>query len=158
NGGSSASCPAGSPCFIDIVVPDLKGASPGADYLSKEGSTLQRIAAYETGTGASLSRGPCGATACGNRTIRIYSNAPIDTTGVVDPLVWSPSVANGADTGDAFNNYVLKWHSAGTQFLVEMAGHLAVSGTPGTGSTAWGPSGANSCVTAHTCGGAALIS
>ncbi|MCI0595308.1 MAG: hypothetical protein L0Z48_02065, partial [candidate division Zixibacteria bacterium] len=88
--------------FIDVVVPD-------DPYLSKDGLTSSRIAAYEA--------------IRGNRTIRIYGNAPISAGS----LTICHDVAAGADNGDSYAHYVLQWTSTSTQILVEMAGHLAVS-------------------------------
>src|SRR5215510_10250653 len=87
--------------------------------MSKDGSTAARISAYEATNG--------------NRTIRLYGNAPI--TGAA--LTLSHSVASAGDTGDSDVNYILTWQSTSTTILVEMAGHLAVTGD-GTG-VSWGP-------------------
>ncbi len=89
--------------FLDVSVPDDA-------FVSADGSTQDRINAYET--------------ANGNRTIRIYGNAAI----VSASLTLAHSVANFGDTGDSDINYVLTWTSASTQVLIEMGGHLAVSG------------------------------
>ena len=102
--------------FVDVDVPD-------DPYISKDGSTLNRITAYETS----------GTPVHGNRTIRIYGDAPIGAAS----LTLCHDVAAGADTGDSSVHYVLTWTSTSTQLLVEMAGHLAVSGD-GTG-LSWGP-------------------
>src|SRR5215510_10900405 len=87
--------------------------------MSKDGSTAARIAAYEATNG--------------NRTIRLYGNAPI--TGAA--LTVSHSVAPAGDTGDSDVSYILTWQSTSTTILVEMAGHLAVT-VDGTG-VSWGP-------------------
>jgi len=97
--------------WVDVAVPD-------DPYLSKDGSTLAKIQAYEA--------------LFGNRTIRIYGNQPISSTLVTV----CHNVAAGADTGDSYAHYVLTWTSTSTQIIVEMAGHLAVSGD-GT-SFSWG--------------------
>jgi hypothetical protein len=89
------------------------------------GSTQQRINAYET----------LGSPAFGNRTIRICGNAPITASFSVADLIGSHT---GPDTGDSDINYTLNWTSASTAIYIEMAGHLAVSGTSGVTSVAWG--------------------
>src|SRR5215813_13479863 len=99
-------------CAIDVDIPD-------DTYMSKDGSTAARIAAYEATNG--------------NRTIRLYGNAPI----TVAALTLSHSVAAAGDTGDSDVSYILTWQSTSTTILVEMAGHLAVTGD-GTG-VSWGP-------------------
>src|SRR5262249_13363842 len=97
---------------VDVDIPD-------DPYMSKDGLTATRIAAYEATNG--------------NRTIRLYGNAPI----TVAALTLSHSVAPAGDTADSDVNYVLTWQSTSTTILVEMAGHLAVTGD-GTG-VSWGP-------------------
>ncbi len=99
--------------YTDIPVPD-------DPYVSKDGSTQAKINAYEV--------------VRGNRTIRIYakSGSPISASS----LTVAHDVANGADTGDSFAQYTLTWTSNSDQFVIEMAGHLAVSGD-GTGFS-WG--------------------
>jgi hypothetical protein len=99
-------------CVVDVVVPD-------DPFVSKDGSTATKIAAYEAGHG--------------NRTIRLYGNTPISNAS----LAVCHTVAAGADTGDSFAEYVLTWTSTSDQILVEAAGHLAVTGD-GTGES-WGP-------------------
>lgn len=113
-GPGISTCPGGpSNCAVDVVVPD-------DPYISKDGSTASKIAAYEAGHG--------------NRTVRIYGNAPI--TGA--SISVCHDVAASADTGDSFAGYVLTWTSTSTQIMVEMAGHLAVTGDDNTGFN-WGP-------------------
>ena len=92
---------------------------PDDPFISKDGSTQSRINAYEA--------------AYGNRTIKLYGNQPITAAA----LTMTHSVANGADTGDSDAKYVLTWTSASTNLLIEMAGHLAITGD-GTGMS-WGP-------------------
>ena len=99
------------PYFIDVSVPD-------DTYLSKDGSTAARIAAYEAEHG--------------NRTVRIYASQPISGGS----MTVCHDVAAGADTGDSFAHYVLTWTSSADQIVVELAGHLGVGGD-GTGET-WG--------------------
>jgi len=100
-------------CVVDVVVPD-------DTYVSKDGSTATKIAAYEAGHG--------------NRTLRLYGNTPITGASVAV----CHTVAAGADTGDSFAEYILTWTSTSDQILVETAGHLAVSGDDATGFN-WGP-------------------
>ena len=92
---------------------------PDDPYVSKDGSTQPRIDAYEA--------------VHGNRQIRICGNQPITSAS------WNSmahDVANGADTGDSFIEYELTWTSNSTQILIQMGGHLAMSGND---SMAWGP-------------------
>lgn len=110
--GTTCSTVRGGVNFVDVVVPD-------DSYISKDGSTAAKIAAYET--------------THGNRTIRIYGNAPISGAA----LSITHSVANLADTGDSDTKYILTWNSTATTILIEMAGHLAITGD-GTGES-WGP-------------------
>ena len=98
--------------FLDIDIPD-------DPYVSKDGSTATKIAAYEA--------------THGNRTVRVYGNAAI-TSGSMSV---SHDVAAGADGGDSYAQYVLTWTSTSTQILIELGGHLANTGD-GTGDS-WGP-------------------
>jgi len=96
---------------------------PDDPFVSKDGSTQTRIDAYET--------------QFGNRQIKIYGDQPITAAS----LTLSHDVSSpGGDTGDSYIEYVLAWTSNSTQILIEMAGHLAMSGDPGTNPIAWGPS------------------
>jgi uncharacterized repeat protein (TIGR01451 family) len=95
---------------------------PDDPFISKDGSTQDRIDAYEG--------------EFGNRRIKIYGNEPIAAAG----LTLSHDVPNNGDTGDSYINYVLTWTSNSTQIIIEMAGHLAMSGDPTTNPIAWGPS------------------
>ncbi len=90
--------------FLDVEVPD-------DPYLSADGPTQTRIDAYEA--------------LRGNRTIRIWGNAPI-TAG---SLNLTHNVADEADTGNSQVDYVLNWTSASTEVLIEMAGHIAMANT-----------------------------
>jgi len=94
---------------------------PDDTFDSKDGSTQARITAYEA--------------QFGNREITIYGNEPITAVN----LTLSHNVPSGGDTGDSDVNYVLTWTSNSTQIIIEMAGHLAVSGDPLTNPLAWGP-------------------
>ena len=85
---------------------------------SNDGSTLQRIQAYEA--------------VYGNRYLRIYANAPVSNATMTIVNHSSP------DTGDSDVNYLLSWTSAATSVLVEVAGHLSVTGVDNTGIN-WGP-------------------
>jgi hypothetical protein len=82
-----------------------------------DGSTLTKILAYEG--------------VFGNRTIKIYGNSPITLASLPVP------VHTGLDTGDSDVNYILTWTSASTEIMIEMGGHLAVTGTALGWS--WGP-------------------
>ena len=116
----------GPPNTLGATCQSLRGGAnkanvelPDDNYVdSQDGSTLQRIMAYEA--------------IYGNRYLRIYANAPINSA--------SMTIANhdGPDTGDSDVNYVLSWNSTATQVLVEVAGHLAVTGLNNTGVN-WGP-------------------
>ena len=94
---------------------------PNDPFISKDGSTQARINAYEL--------------KYGDRFIRICGNQPI--TSAVLTLV-GHDVANGADTGDSFINYQLSWTSASDQIMVELSGHLSMSGDPAINPIAWG--------------------
>jgi hypothetical protein len=85
---------------------------------STDGSTLQRIQAYEA--------------IYGNRYLRIYADQPISNA--------SMTVVNhsGPDTGDSDVNYILQYSGTATTVLIEVAGHLAVTGTNANGIN-WGP-------------------
>jgi hypothetical protein len=86
-----------------IIVPD-------DPYISKDGSTQMRINAYEA--------------SYGNREIILRGNQPI----LAANLQLAHSVAAGADAGDSDIRYTLTWTSQSTQVMVEMGGHLAISG------------------------------
>src|SRR6266705_177468 len=122
-----------NPCGLDIGPPAslttlcsvLHGGTNVADialsadsFISKDGSTAAKIAAYEAGHGP--------------RTIRILGDAPFSNAA----LSVCHDVADGGDTSDSFALYALTWDSASTNILIEMAGHLSISGD-GTGDT-WG--------------------
>jgi len=101
----------------NCVVMDL----PDDPFISKDGSTQSRINAYES--------------AFGNRTIRICGNQSISSASVT---LCGHDVPNLGDTGDSSINYILTWTSNSTQLVVEMAGHLSVSGDPNVNPVAWG--------------------
>jgi hypothetical protein len=94
---------------------------PDDPFVSKDGSTQDRIDAYEA--------------MWGNRQIRICGNQAITSASWVSMV---HDVANGGDTGDSYIEYELTWTSASTQILIEMAGHLSVSGDPVNNPIAWG--------------------
>jgi len=99
---------------------------PDDAFISKDDSdptltTQTRIDAYEI--------------AHGNRQIRICGNAAITSASWVS---MAHDVANGGDTGDSYIDYELTWTSTSTQILIEMAGHLAISGDPASNPIAWG--------------------
>jgi hypothetical protein len=97
--------------FVNVAV-------PADSFISKDGSTADRILAYETRHGS--------------RTIRIHGDAPVSNA----VLRICHDVPDGEDTGDSFALYALTWDSASPNILIEMAGHLSISGN-GTGAT-WG--------------------
>ena len=93
---------------------------PDDPFVSKDGSTQARIDAYEA--------------QFGNRQIKIYGDQPFVAAG----LTLTHTVSNGGDTGDSDIEYVLTWTSNSTQILIEMAGHLALSGSTMFYPIAWG--------------------
>jgi len=93
---------------------------PDDPFVSKDGSTQTRIAAYEA--------------QFENRQIKIYGDQPFAAAG----MTLSHTVSSGGDTGDSYIEYVLSWTSNSTQILIEMAGHLAASGDPAVNPVAWG--------------------
>jgi len=93
---------------------------PNDPFVSKDGSTQSRINAYEA--------------EFGNRQIKIYGDQPFATAG----LTLSHTVSDGGDTGDSDIEYELTWTSNSTQILIEMAGHLSLSGSPIGDPVAWG--------------------
>ncbi len=104
---------AGANCVV-VSVPD-------DPFISKDGSTQDRIDAYEG--------------SFGNRTVRICGNTPISTASLA---MCGHDVANLGDTGDSNISYMLSWTSTSTQLVVEMAGHLSVTGDPNVMPIAWG--------------------
>jgi len=103
------------PYCVDVEVPN-------DTFMSKDGPTLDRILAYEA--------------EFGNREIRICGNAAITSASFT--AIYH-DVANYSDTGDSYVHYELTWESTSDQILIEMAGHLAVSGDPSLNAIAWGP-------------------
>ncbi|KPJ59290.1 MAG: hypothetical protein AMJ46_11635, partial [Latescibacteria bacterium DG_63] len=95
---------------------------PDDTYMSKDGSTLSRIQAYESYTGT-------------NRFIRFWGNQPI--TG--GSMSLTHDVGPGGDTGDSYAQYVITLNTTSTELMMEMAGHLARSGDPMFDPQAWGP-------------------
>jgi hypothetical protein len=100
--------------FVDVDLPD-------DTFVSKDGATNTRIAAYEA--------------TYGNRTMRLYSQTDFSGTPVVT-LTHSPSGA-GSDTGDSYVFVTLTYSTTTVSNAVdlEFAGHLAVSGASAVG---WG--------------------
>ena len=122
--GQACGAAIGPPNTLSATCTSLRGGSnffvvdvPDDPFTSKDGSTQSRINAYES--------------VRGNRTIKIYGDALITAAS----LTLSHSVGDGGDTGDSEISYTLTWTSASTQILIEMAGHLAKSGTA---ADAWG--------------------
>ncbi|MBK5285756.1 MAG: hypothetical protein JJE25_10175, partial [Bacteroidia bacterium] len=108
--------------FIDLDIPD-------DTYMSHSGPTLDRIQAYEA------------IPAHGNRTIRVWGNQPFinpgnTTENHVSNMIHS--VGPGGDTGDSDASFSVLVHTTSTTIIIELAGHLAVTGTGtyGTGNTA----------------------
>src|SRR5712692_3641236 len=118
-----------NPCGEDIGPPGSLGATctalragpaaniktvpaPGDPFVSKDGSTQQRITAFEG--------------AFGPRSIKIYGNQSIGSA--VLAITGHDPAANGSDTSDSFVIYDFMWVSTSDTVLIEMAGHLAVSG------------------------------
>jgi len=98
---------------INVDVPD-------DPFISKDGSTQDRIDAYEA--------------EFGNRQIKIYGDQPISAAN----MTLLHSVDDEEDDGDSDIEYILTWTSNSTQIIIEMAGHLAKSGNPATNPIAWG--------------------
>ena len=98
---------------VDVTVPD-------DPFISKDGTTQSRIDAYEL--------------QFGNRTIRVCGSSAVSAAS----LSLSHSVANGMDTGDSDIDYTLTWTSASTSIVIEMGGHISVSGNPMSNALAWG--------------------
>jgi len=113
-GATCTNLRAGANCVV-VSVPD-------DPFISKDGSTQSRINAYES--------------SFGNRTVRICGNQSISSASLT--LCGHDPAANGSDTGDSEINYILTWTSTSTQLVVEMAGHLSVSGDPNVNPVAWG--------------------
>ncbi|MFH0714844.1 MAG: hypothetical protein V1847_03635 [Candidatus Diapherotrites archaeon] len=105
--------------YILVDVPDAMGSVGGDDVAS-------RVAAYET--------------AFGNRQIKIYGNSPITSASL--SFDGYDTDANDATQVHAF--YTLTWTSSSTQVLIEMAGHLSISGD-GTG-ISYGPGKGSSSI------------
>ena len=93
---------------------------PDDPFVSKDGSTQDRIDAYEA--------------EFENRQIKIYGDQPFAAAN----LALSHTVSDEDDDGDSDIEYVLTWTSNSTQIIIEMAGHLAASGDPAINPIAWG--------------------
>jgi hypothetical protein len=91
----------------NVELPDDPYADTG------EGTTQTRIMAYEA--------------EYGNRYLRIYADAPVSAASIT-------LAHDGADTGDSDVKYILSWTSTASTVLIEVAGHLSVTGD-GTGET-----------------------
>jgi hypothetical protein len=94
---------------------------PDDPFVSLHGSTQTRIHAYEA--------------EFENRQIKIYGDQLIEEAG----LTLAHNVDPGEDDGDSYIEYVLTWTSDSTQILIEMAGHLSLSGSTISNPIAWGP-------------------
>ncbi|MFE3845550.1 hypothetical protein ACFL1L_01645, partial [Thermoplasmatota archaeon] len=97
--------------FVDV---------PDDPFISKDGLTQDRIDAYE-GT-------------WGNRQIKIYGNSPFTSAS----LTLNHDVSNYGDTSDSYIEYELDWISASDQIIIEMAGHLSLTGNQTANPIAWG--------------------
>ena len=106
----------GSGNSVDVAVPDVHA------FISKDGTVNSRIAAYELASAT-------------DRVITLYGDGS-EITNALLTLVQIDSntnpLGNTDDTGDSSILYTLTWTSASDMILLEMAGHLAVSGD-GTG-------------------------
>ena len=105
---------------VDIPVPD-------DPYISQDGSTQDRIDAYET--------------LFGNRTVRLYSSAEITGTPTMTLVHMNGKssgsvLANGADTGDSYIWFTITWNSTGTSAMLVGGADIALGGD-GTGRS-WG--------------------
>jgi hypothetical protein len=99
---------------------------PDDSYTSKDGSTQDRISAYEN--------------TYDNRTITLYGNTAMSNGSLTLRHISSngSTLANGQDDQGSYIEYTLKWTSNSTNVLIELAGHLAETGS---GGSAW-PKGA----------------
>ena len=96
----------------------------GGSVNTKEAAFDSRVGMPDDGSGHSAARG-----------IDIYADAPISNGSVV----FTHDVGAGADTGDSNVDYVANFTSSADQYLIEFAGHLAVSGIASTNPEAWTP-------------------
>ena len=107
-------------CNELLVANSLLVDLPDDQFISIDGSTQSRIAAYEA--------------LYGNRNLTIYGNEPI-TNAVVTIRGHSQSgdfsdpISNGGDTtSNSYVDYEITWTSTSSQIMVQVAGHTAVSG------------------------------
>jgi hypothetical protein len=102
-------------------------AVPDDPFISKDGSTQDRIDEYET--------------IYGNRYIKIYGNQPI-TSASFYSITHTDSGGNplapGGDTSDSDIRYNVTWTSASTSILIEIGAHLGISGNFSNNPLAWG--------------------
>ena len=108
---------------------------PDDPFMSKDGSTQDKINAYESVYGV--------------RTIRVYSNQEMSSGS----LKLTHSVGNSADTGDSDISYELSIDfkddvTTDTLIVVEMAGHIAST----EGGFGWGYDGDGDGVSDNTVG------
>ncbi|MFX1543944.1 MAG: hypothetical protein ACFFCR_13135, partial [Promethearchaeota archaeon] len=96
---------------------------PDDEFVSKDGSTLLKIEAYEQ--------------VYGDRFLRISGNQPIDDAWFTEEGFYH-DVGNGEDNGNSYIYYELRWISQSDEILIEFGGHLALSGDPSDNSMAWG--------------------
>jgi hypothetical protein len=97
----------------------------------KDGATLPRIQAFES--------------KYGNRTIKLYTDAPIVSPAVItfyhaDDSTGFPPLANGGDATVAKSvvRYTVYFTSSANTFMLEYGTHFAISGNPYVDPMAWG--------------------
>ena len=101
---------------------------PDDPFISKDGSTQQRIDAYEA--------------LYGDRTLIIYgnqgiSNVQVEILGHSQSGDYTSPISNGGDTGsNSYVDYKITWTSTSSQIMIQTAGHTAVGGD-GSG-LSWG--------------------
>jgi len=117
----------GPPATLGATCSTIRGGAnsftfniPVDTFISKDGLISTRIAEFVT-----VHQQP---------TMTLFGNSPISTAS----LAITHTVVNGADTGDSDTLYTLSWQSASTEILIELAGHLAMSGDPTSNPLTWG--------------------
>ncbi|MCU1338408.1 MAG: hypothetical protein JWO19_3989, partial [Bryobacterales bacterium] len=119
---------------VDIDVPD-------DPFVSKDGNTQTKITNYETGVPSST----CKFCGFGNRTVRLYTNAPVSNQtmalehrgGKLSGAFGDGStLADNGDTGDSFIWYKITWTGSASSAMLA-AGADVVYGSDGTGRS-WG--------------------
>jgi hypothetical protein len=102
----------------------------------KDGATLPRIQAFES--------------QYGNRTMTLWTDAPITGTAVLtfyhaNDATGFPPIANGGDAAVASSviRYTVYFTSSANTFMLEYGAHFAISGNPYVDPMAWGWDAAN---------------